>query len=320
MSTNWSRIKREWRDGGNAKEESPSDDDDEPAVVHVKWEHPSEEMDLFAVMRNILTKRDNSEIVKLAKKLDQQGINQTTSLKVLSKGLLERKLSDKWDSLGNVADVMLVWTALQQSNKGNGKSGNSKGSSKGKKGAKSSRGRSRSPRGRDQQRGRGATPRSSSKASLGGRSSRDEEPPPLWTAIIEEDVEEVQRLLRQGVNIELRHQNWTPLMAACERGYFSIALLLLEKGADTSAVNRKGRCALSFAAAPSKDEQQKDQRVSQLDIIKLLSQHRAKIDRKDDRGRTPRAHAEAGAKAPATSDPRWKRAQAARMLADLEKA
>ncbi len=387
MQMNW------WSDGKNAKKESPSDDDDETAV-RVKRE-PSEEMDLFAVMRNVLTKRGNSEIVKLAKKLDQQGINQTSSLKVLSKSLLERKLSEKWDTLGDVADVMEVWTVLQQGNKGNGKAGNSKGSSKGKKGGKSSRGRSRSPRGRDQrinqtsslkvltkslqernmfekwdtlgdvadvmevwtalqqgngkagnskrsskgkkggkssrgksrspkgrdqQRGRGATPRSSSKASLGGRSPRDEEPLPLWTAIIEEDDDEVQRLLRQGVNIELRHQNWTPLMAACERGYFSIALLLLEKGADTSAVNRKGRCALSFAAAPSKDEQQKDQRPSQLDIIKLLSQHGAKIDRKDDRGRTPRAHAEAEARAPATTDPRWKRAQAARMLADLENA
>lgn len=141
----------------------------------------------------------------------------------------------------------------------------------------------------------------------------------MWTAIIEADVEEVQRLLRQGVSIELRHQNWTPLMAACERGHFSIALLLLEKGADTSAVNRKGRCALSFAAAPSKDDEQKDQRVSQLEIIKLLAQHGAKIDRKDERGRTPRAHAEAGSKAPPTSDPRWKRAEAAKMLSDLEK-
>lgn len=309
MQMNW------WSDGKNAKKESPSDDDDETAV-RVKRE-PSEEMDLFAVMRNVLTKRGNSEIVKLAKKLDQQGINQTSSLKVLSKSLLERKLSEKWDTLGDVADVMEVWTALQQ---GNGKAGNSKRSSKGKKGGKSSRGKSRSPKGRDQQRGRGATPRSSSKASLGGRSPRDEESLSLWTAIIEEDDDEMQRLLRQGVNIELRHQNWTPLMAACERGYFSIALLLLEKGADTSAVNRKGRCALSFAAAPSKDEQQKDQRPSQLDIIKLLSQHGAKIDRKDDRGRTPRAHAEAEARAPATTDPRWKRAQAARMLADLENA
>lgn len=283
---------------------------------------PAEGIDLLPVLRKVLTTRGNSEIDNLAKKLDQQGINQTSSLKVLSKSFLERKRSEKWasDGLGDVADVMEVWTALQQSNKGKGKAGNSKGSSKGKKGGRSSRGRSRSPRGRDQQRGHGATPRSSSKTSLGGRSSRYEEPLPLWTAIIEEDVNEVQRLLQQGVNIELRHQNRTPLMAACERGHFWIAQLLLDKGADTSAVNRKGRCALSFAAAPSKDEQQKDQRPSQLDIIKLLSHHGAKIHRKDDRGRTPRAHAETGAKAPATRDPRWKRAQAAQMLADLENA
>eukprot|EP00930_Biecheleria_cincta_P022129 TRINITY_DN16203_c0_g1_i1.p1 TRINITY_DN16203_c0_g1~~TRINITY_DN16203_c0_g1_i1.p1 ORF type:complete len:335 (-),score=68.85 TRINITY_DN16203_c0_g1_i1:113-1090(-) len=323
MSSHWSRMKGEWRDGGGAKEESTSDEDDEPSVVRVKCEQPSEDMALFAVMRNILTQRSHSEVMQLAKKLDSQGIKQSSSLKVLSKNILERKLSEQL-GLGELADVLEVWSALQKSSKGNGRDragsskGSSKGNSKGGKGSKSSRQRSRSPRGRGQQRSRGATPRSSSKASLGGRSSRDDEAPPLWTAIIENEVDEVQRLLQQGVSVETRYQNWTPLMAACERGHFSIALLLLEKGASTSAVNRRGRCALSFAAAPSRDEGRKEQRVSQIEIIKLLAQHGAKIDRKDERGRTPREHAEAASKAPTTSDRRWRRAEAASLLAELE--
>ena len=72
-------------------------------------------------------------------------------------------------------------------------------------------------------------------------------------------------------DVEEGYQGWTPLMAACERGYFSIALLLLDYRADITAVNSKGRCALSFAAAPSKDDQHRMQRVSHLKIIKLLA-------------------------------------------------
>ena len=42
--------------------------------------------------------------------------------------------------------------------------------------------------------------------------------------------------------------------------------------------NRKGHCVLSFAAAPSKDDQHQVRRVSQLDITNLLAPHRAQID------------------------------------------
>ena len=97
-----------------------------------------------------------------------------------------------------------------------------------------------------------------------------------------------------------------------ERGHFSIALLLLE--------NRKGRCALSFAAAPSKDDQHQIRRVSQLDIINLLASHGAQIDGQDVRDKTPRDHAQGASESPETSNPSFNRAAAVYLLKKLEMA
>jgi len=292
-------------------------------------------MALVTVMRNALTARTPTQIRDLAAKLRQQGIEDSSALKVLSRNLLERELRAAGLSLGEVADVMKVWVALQKPPKNGGRAGKgaSKGSWKGSNGSRNHRSRSpRRDRGCPQRRdrgGRGANnQRSSSKASWvgsSGRSSRDDEAPPLFAAIRADDVEEVRRLIASGASVEQKHQGWTPLMVASELGggsggYFSIALLLLEKGADVNATNRKGRCALSFAAAPSRDEAKKEQRVSALELIKLLISWEAKRDRKDDRGKTPRDYAEADSNRPLTSDPRLKRAQAAALLREDESA
>ena len=97
-----------------------------------------------------------------------------------------------------------------------------------------------------------------------------------------------------------------------------MAEILLESRADTAAVNNKGRCALSFAAAPSKDKQHQMHRVSHLAIIKLLASYGAKIDREDDRGKTPKQHAKEAAERQETGDPRFQRAAAAALLEELE--
>ena len=176
-----------------------------------------------------------------------------------------------------------------------------------------------SPKDRDRYIDCVAAARLSSKASLAGRSAKEKNIPLLWTAVVENDVEEVRRLLSIENDVEESYQGWTPLMAACERGYFSIALLLLDYGADIKAVNSKGRCALSFAAAPSKDNQRQRQRVSQLEIIKLLASRGAQVDRRDANGKTPRDHAKQAASQRAeTSKPRWRRGAAAKLLEVLE--
>ena len=157
----------------------------------------------------------------------------------------------------------------------------------------------------------------SSKASLAGRSAKEKNIPLLWTAVVENDVEEVRRLLSIENDVEESYQGWTPLMAACERGYFSIALLLLDHGADTTAVNSKGRCAVSFAAAPSKDNETQEQRMSQLDIIRLLAQRGAPLNTIDKRNRTPQDQARAESQLlPAEC----RRTEAANLLRELESA
>ena len=273
-------------------------------------------------LRSILTSRSPSEIVKLSKKLAEHGINESISFQVLSKVTIERKLSSDL-GLGELADVLEVWTAVQKCSKDSGKGSSngytSKGSRKGVS-ERSTRGRSRSAPGCRRDRDRSYSTRSCSKGVSAVNSSVHDEQLSLWTATTENNVDEVKRLVRHGVSMEMRHQNWTPLMAACERGYFCIALFLLQNSADTSAVNRKGRCALSFAAAPSKDNCRQEQRVSCLDIIKLLVTHGAIIDRGDRLGRTPREYAEAASKALVTSDPLLQRAQAAKLLGELDNA
>ena len=174
-----------------------------------------------------------------------------------------------------------------------------------------------SPKDRDRYIDCVAAARSSWKASLGGRSVKEKNIPLLWTAVVENDVEEVRRLLSIENDVEESYQGWTPLMAACERGYFSIALLLLDNGADTKAVNSKGRCAVSFAAAPSKDNETQMQRVSQIDIIKLLAERGAPLNTKDKRNRTPQDQARAESQ---LLPPYYLRTEAANLLKELESA
>ena len=57
--------------------------------------------------------------------------------------------------------------------------------------------------------------------------------------------------LNEDRDPEERYSGWTPLMKASEEGLVEIMRLLLKKSVDVEAKNKKGRSALSFAAAPS---------------------------------------------------------------------
>ena len=311
-----------------------------------------EAVGLRGSLRSILTGRNILEVDTLASKLSAHGITDINSFQVLSKATVVEKLFPDL-LLGELADVLQVWTCSQKRCKGvgtcssngytltvscKGKSENSTreisrsakahfpdvegGRSRSARSSRTTRARSRSARGYRQEGGREAIVKMEVKREVencaGVNSSVDHQNLSLWTAIIENNVDDVRRLVFDGVNIESRHHNWTPLMAVCERGHFCMATFLLEHRADTSAVSRRGRCALSFAAAPSKDDCRQEQRVSQLDIIRLLAKHGASIDRRDRWGRSPRDHAEASSKALVTSDPRLKRAQAAKLLGELD--
>ena len=109
-------------------------------------------------------------------------------------------------------------------------------------------------------------------------------PPVLWKAVEEGDFDEVRRLLQvNDCDPDETHKLWTPLMKAAEEGHIQIATLLLDRGADVHAKNKKGRDSLSFAAAPSMRRESTD---SHSHMLQLLVSRGADPLRKDERGRT----------------------------------
>lgn len=125
----------------------------------------------------------------------------------------------------------------------------------------------------------------------GGRgSARGMPKPSLWQAVEEGDEVGVRRLLNEeGKDAEEKYQGWSPLMKAAEEGHAEIAKLLLDKGADMEVTNRKGRGALSFAAAPSMNGKVK--RPTPTETLKLLLERGADTSRKDDDGMTAKQRA-----------------------------
>ena len=78
-------------------------------------------------------------------------------------------------------------------------------------------------------------------------------------------------------------------MKAAEEGLPEITSLLLDRDANVKARNRKGRDALSFAAAPSMKQESKDEHRY---VIQLLIDGKADPRSKDNRGWTALYHAE----------------------------
>lgn len=112
-----------------------------------------------------------------------------------------------------------------------------------------------------------------------------EHKPPIWSAVENGEDEVVAALLAEGCSVEDCYQGWTPLMKAAEEGVVNIMKVLLQHRADIEAANKKGRTALSFAAAPSRH------RATPTEAIKTLLVHNADPYRKDMAGLTPKARA-----------------------------
>ena len=109
--------------------------------------------------------------------------------------------------------------------------------------------------------------------------------PALWSAVAANDWSRVRELVLEGsVDIDQRYQGWTPLMKAAELGATRIVDFLLEQGAELEAVNKRGRSALSFAAAPSSDGRIK--RQASVEVIECLLGWGADMNMRDGRGYT----------------------------------
>jgi len=164
--------------------------------------------------------------------------------------------------------------------------------------------RSRSPRGsrkngRDNSKGRGGQrnkswpQRNRNSSQKGNCNTKEKVKPELWNAVAQGDATKVQDLLEQEVNVielvEETFEGWSPLMKASENGDTVIMTMLINKGANIEATNRKGRTALSFAAAPSNDGS--TPRPTRVEAIRLLLQFGADAMRKDKMGQTAKSRA-----------------------------
>ncbi len=72
----------------------------------------------------------------------------------------------------------------------------------------------------------------------------------LWDAISKDDMQQVQKIVRQNVSLNARHpeRNSTPLGHAASRGRIEIAKYLIQKGARVSGSNQDGNTPLHIAA------------------------------------------------------------------------
>ena len=110
--------------------------------------------------------------------------------------------------------------------------------------------------------------------------------PELWAAVETGDEQKVRLLLTEFCDPDQRYQGWTPLMKAAEEDFVDISRLLLDYGADIEATNKKGRTALSFAAAPSKLDNIMMKRLTAVSSLKLLLERGADRNHKDSQGMT----------------------------------
>lgn len=109
--------------------------------------------------------------------------------------------------------------------------------------------------------------------------------PELWAAVERGDGACVRILLGDGRDMDERYQGWTPLMKAAEEDRLPLMEELLSRRADLEAANRRGRTALSFAAAPSRG------RAAALGALRLMLERGADFSRKDADGLTARQRA-----------------------------
>ena len=94
-----------------------------------------------------------------------------------------------------------------------------------------------------------------------------------------------------GRDAEEKFEGWTAFMSAAENGAVEAMKILLKHGVDIEAANKRGRTALSFAAAPSNDERTGRPRATPVAALRLLLESGADPTRRDDRDKTPKDYA-----------------------------
>ena len=274
------------------KNEEMSDDEFRLTAITIEDGVAMNNMPLNVVLDLTLASRPAEYIDELWKKLQEEGLTEARSISSLSRGAIEAGLGKRdYFKMGEIADVVAVRAAILKSCRG----------SKGKRSGKSrvgsggrdrdrSRSGGREHRWRDSSRGKGKGDKGKGKRIRDGRDRSPEDAAPLlWKAASENNIDLCRNLLHdQSIDVDETHKLWTPLMKAADRGHVRVVRLLLESRADIKAMNKMGRDALSFAAAPSNTKATNDENLR---LLRLLVERGADPHRKDERGQTAKERA-----------------------------
>ena len=235
---------------------------------------------MSSLVEQVLPFRSSKYLEDFCEKMLGEGIAAPADLLRVSKDALEMKLSTNAAfNFIEMADAISLRSAID-------KTGSNSDS------LKPAHARSRSPRRGGRSRNHDNFRGDGTRNFNGGRggSRRGSKPKPeLWAAVERNDEALVQQLLARDKDIEERFEGWTPFMKAAEEGAVEAMRMLLDKKADIEASNRKGRTALSFAAAPSNDGTTR--RPTPVSCLRLLLERGADAKRKDARGMSPKDYA-----------------------------
>ena len=262
-----------------------------------------EGIDMNSLVEQVLHFRSSKYVEDLCFALLDEGIAKPSDILRVSKETLETKLRTHANfEFQYMADVQSLRSAIDPKpakdakQNGNDRKGGTRLPPRGE------RGRSRSPargrkNGRDNSGGRGGQRHNSrlhkgqKKGNDNGNNNRNKEEkvkPELWAAVAQGDAAKVHDLLLQGKDPAETFEGWSPLMKASEEDNEEIMRMLLDMKVDVEAANKKGRTALSFAAAPSNDGS--TPRPTAVAAIRLLLQSGA-VDKKDMTGVTAKDRA-----------------------------
>lgn len=256
---------------------------------------------LKSLCESVLVFRTKTFIDSLLNKLLDEGVTEATDLLRCSKDALQSKLANRQSfNFIEMADVVSLREALvsgkelpvdkvRKADTHNSMVAVNTTAASNVLQLPEERARSRSmPRGRkpvaarhDGQGGRGNSRRGSRQSSPNMSSK-----PRLWAAVEAGDQPLVRECLQEGVDPDERYLSWTPLMKAAEEDHSGILELLIEKRASLHSKNRKGRSALSFAAAPSM------KRPTSCMALRILLQNGANLHDKDEAGWTAKQRAQ----------------------------
>jgi len=252
-------------------------------------------LSLTGLAETVLPFRTVEYIGGLCEKLLGEGIGSPADLLRASKEALETKLSTHAAfNFSEMADAISLRSAAERLGGGPGAADTGRGRRPRPSSARPSERKA-------QAEGSGARrQRSRSRGDAEQRAKQGK--PALWAAVERGDETAVRTLLERGRLPEEEYRGWTPLMKAAEEGHVGIMELLLERSVDLEATNKKGRTALSFAAAPSRG------RSIPAAALRMLLERGADAAHKDDDGLTAKARAK-----------REKREEAVAILEEFDK-